>query len=235
MTATHKQKTFPITFDISQEQFRQLQKLKREYGLASISELVRLAVSRFNFAKVPSSAQEHQQISVRLGEEDKAVLSTTSKARNISVGGLLRSALDELFSNLPNKDTIQTQTRTNMPTKKTAKKKTVKKAVKKAPSKKVARKAVAKKVAKKAVKKVAAKKVAKKKVAKKKVAAKKKVVAKKAVKKVAKKKVAKKAVKKAPAKKKVAKKAVKKVATKKKVAKKAVKKVAKKKAAKKKK
>ncbi|MGE9292015.1 MAG: ribbon-helix-helix protein, CopG family, partial [Puniceicoccales bacterium] len=113
------QKTFPITFDISQEQYRQLKKLQRQFGLGSISELVRLAVSRFNFAQVPQTAQEHQQISVRLGQEDKAVLSKTSKARKISVGELLRTALDELFANLPDRESVQTQTRTNMPTKKT--------------------------------------------------------------------------------------------------------------------
>ncbi|MBC2593570.1 CopG family transcriptional regulator [Ruficoccus amylovorans] len=204
MTATHKQKTFPITFDISQGQHRQLQKLKREYGVASLSELVRLAVSRFNFARVPKSAQEHQQISVRLAEADKAVLSTTSKARNISVGELLRTALDELLANPPGKDSIQTQTRTNMPTKKTAKKKAAPKAVKKAPSKKVARKAVAKKVAaKKVAKKAPAKKVAKK-------AVKKAAVKKAPAKKVAVKKAAKKAVKKVAAKKAPAKKAAKK-------------------------
>lgn len=203
--------TTPLTFDLQQDLLDKLKQLQRRTGANSLSEVVRYAVSRIEVSKLKLTQTSHRQISVRLSAELRQRLVKLSKQKKVSVGELLRVALDSLPDQLPgfNPETI-------MPKKKTTKKKVAakKKVVRKAPAKK---KAVKKKVAKKPVKKAVKKKVAKKKAVKK--AAKKKVAKKKAVKKkAAKKKVAKKAPKKKVAKKK----AVKKKAAKKKVAKKKV-------------
>ena len=192
-------KSTPLSFDLQQDLFGKLKEIQRQTGARSISEVVRYAVSHLDASELKLSNTSHRQISVRLSDKLRQRLVKLSKQQKVSVGELLRAALESLPDQLPgfNPETI-------MPKKKATKKKVVRKA----PAKK---KAVKKKAVKKTVIK-AVKKVAKKKVAK-------KAVKKKAVKKVAKKKVAKKAPKK-----KVAKKAPKKKAAKKKVAKRKAKK-----------
>ncbi|MEM9226581.1 MAG: hypothetical protein AAGA45_01300, partial [Verrucomicrobiota bacterium] len=74
MAIKAKEKTFPITFDLSQEQYRRLLQIKREYKLRSLSDIVRYALKRFDFKQVPAAAQSHQQVSVRLTQDLKAVL-----------------------------------------------------------------------------------------------------------------------------------------------------------------
>ena len=201
-------KSTPLSFDLQQDLFGKLKEIQRQTGARSISEVVRYAVSHLDASELKLSNKSHRQISVRLSDELRQRLVKLSKQQKVSVGELLRAALDSLPDQLPgfNPETI-------MPKKKATKKKVVRKAPAK---KKAVKKKAVKKTVKKAVKKVAKKKVAKK--APKKKAAK-KAVKKKAVKKVAKKKVAKKAVKK-----KVAKKAPKKKAAKKKVTKRKAKK-----------
>ena len=186
--------TSPLTFDLQQDLLNKLKQVQKEVGARSLSEVVRYAVSVFDSSGLDLKPSSHQQISVRLSSDLRQRLVRLSKQKKVSVGELLRAALDSLPTELSDFNLKQT-----MPKKKTTTKKKV--------AKKVAKKAPAKKAVKKAVKKAAPKK---------KVAAKKKAV-KKAVKKAAPKKVVKKAVKKAAPKKKVAakKKAVKKAAPKK--------------------
>lgn len=208
-------KTSPLTFDLQQDLLEKLKMLQRRTGARSLSEMIRYAVGNLKVSDLHRSTRGHQQVSVRLSDKSRKHLVRLSKQKKVSLGELLRTALDSLPSELPDFNP-----ETTMPKKKASKKKAApKKVVRKAPAKK---KAVTKKVAKKPVKKAAKKTPAKKKVAKK--AAKKKVAKKAAKKKVAKKKTAAK---------KTAKKAVKKKAAKKKVAKKAPKKKAAKKAKKK--
>ena len=190
-------KSTPLSFDLQQDLFGKLKDIQRQTGARSISEVVRYAVSQIDASELKLSNASHRQISVRLSDKLRQRLVKLSKQQKVSLGELLRAALDSLPDQLTgfNPETI-------MPKKKATKKKV-------AAKKKVVRKAPARK---KAVKKKVAKKAPKKKVAK-------KAVKKKAVKKVAKKNVAKN-----PPKKKVAKKAPKKKAAKKKVAKRKAKK-----------
>ncbi|MEM1222728.1 MAG: ribbon-helix-helix protein, CopG family, partial [Verrucomicrobiota bacterium] len=203
------QSTSPLTFDLQEDLLKKLEQLKRQSGAKSVSELVRFAVSTFDSSSFVADATKHRQISVRLSPDQRKLLLKLSKQNKVSVGEVIRAALESLPAGMPGFNPV-----TTMPKKKSTKKaakKAVKKApAKKAPAKKAVKKKVAKKVAKKAVKKAPAKKAVKKKVAKK---VTKKAVKKKVAKKAAKKKVAKKVVKKAT--KKVAKKAAKKKVAKK--------------------
>jgi len=147
--------TSPLTFDLQQDLLGKLKEIQRQTGARSLSEVVRYAVSHMNAAKLKLGNAEHRQISVRLSPELRQRLIKLSKQKKVSVGELLRSALDCLPDQLPgfSPETI-------MPKKKATKKKVAaKKVAPKAPAKK---KAVTKKVAAKPVKK-AAKKAAKKK------------------------------------------------------------------------
>jgi len=229
--------TSPLTFDLQQDLLNKLKQVQQTVGARSLSEVVRYAVSVFDPSGLDLKPLSHRQISVRLSSELRERLVRLSKQQKVSVGELLRAALDSLPTELSDFNLKQTMPKKkSIPKKKAAKKvakkapvkKTVKKAVKKAaPKKKVAAKKAVKKAAKKVAKKAPAKKTVKKAV--KKAAPKKKVAAKKAAKKapakkVLKKAVKKKAVKKAEPKKAAPKKGVKKAAPKKKAKKKAKKK-----------
>lgn len=180
----------PLTFDIESKLLEDLKAVGRDCDVYSVSQIVRTAISLFDYKKAEFKENTHRQISVRLPEEMKQELYEVSRNKQVSIGELLRTAIGKLCALSQNPKTKESV----MAVKKTAKKK--------APAKKKAVKKTTKKVAKKAPakKKVAKKKVAKKAPAKKKAAKK---VAKKAP---AKKKAAKKVAKKAPAKKKAAKK-----------------------------
>jgi len=124
----------PLTFDLPVSLIDKIAVTQSKLGLDSTSEVVRLALAKFNFDRFESSREEHRQISVRLPADMKTVLSRQSRKKKVSVGELLRASLDELASAKPTKP-------------KTAKGKR-KPAVRKAAVKKVVKKA-AKKVKKK--------------------------------------------------------------------------------------
>lgn len=152
----------PLTFDLPVSLIDKITSAQTKMGLASTSEVVRLALAKFNFDRYESDREEHRQISVRLPGDMKTVLTRTSKKKKVSVGELLRAALDDLSVVKVAKPKVA----------KGKKKTPVKKAAapaKKAPAKKaVAKKAPAKKAAKKApVKKASTKKVPAKKTKKK--------------------------------------------------------------------
>jgi len=177
-------------------------------GIGSLSEAIRLAIQQYNFAAYQSVPVARKQVSVRLPATDRKTLERYSRAQGVSIGELLRAALEALLENPP-KGIQTTNKRKPMPAKKTARKATKKKAAKKTAAKKTVRKAAKKSVAKKTAAKKTARKAVKKKAVKKKVAkkaVKRKAPAKKAARKVARKK---------SAVKKTAKKAVKKTAKKK--------------------
>ncbi len=196
----------PLTFDLQEDTLRKLKAVQSRVGARSASEVVRYAVSAFDPAQLKPGSSPHRQISVRLSPGDRRKLVALSRSRGVSVGEILRAALESLPANPPD-----FKTETTMATKKATKKKApAKKAVKKAPAKKAVKKKVAKKPVKKTVKKVAKKAVksvtkAAKKVKKAAEKTTKKTAAKKPVKKAAKKaakKPAKKAAKKGKSKKK---------------------------------
>ncbi len=204
----------PLTFDLKADLIAVLDKYQSRLGGVSKSEIIRHAISGFDYKTFQPVVESHRQISVRLPLKQKNALVRLAKSKKVSIGELLRAALESLPANpassgiekaAPKKKAAKKAAKKKAAPKKKAAKKTAKK--KAAPKKKAARKAAAKKKA--APEKKAAKKAAKKK------AAPKKKVAKKAAKKKAapKKKAAKKAAKKKAApKKKVAKKAAKKKA-----------------------
>ena len=142
--------TSPLTFDLQQDLLDNLKRVQKKVGARSLSELVRYAVSVFDSSNVDLKSTAHRQISVRLSSDLRRRLVRISKQKKVSVGELLRAALESLPTELSDFNLKQT-----MPKKKTTKKKVAKKVAKKAPVKKAA--------AKKApIKKVAAKEVPKK-------------------------------------------------------------------------
>lgn len=157
----------PLTFDLPVSLIDKITSAQTKMGLASTSEVVRLALAKFNFDRYESDREEHRQISVRLPGDMKTVLTRTSKKKKVSVGELLRAALDDLSIVKVAKPKVAKGKKKTPVKKKAAPAK--KAAAKKAPAKKAAvKKAPAKKAAKKApVKKASTKKVPAKKTKKK--------------------------------------------------------------------
>ena len=69
---------------------------RRGSGFASNSEVVRAAISEFDFATCRPEQEQHRQISVRIAPEQRAALQRYSRQKDVSVGELLRMAIDAL-------------------------------------------------------------------------------------------------------------------------------------------
>lgn len=209
----------PLTFDLRRDLLDKIEDYQRKSGVRSKSEVIRDAIQSYNYAGYQRRAQPHRQISVRLPVDQKRELLKLARQKKVSLGELLRAALESLpetpvraaGENNKNPGNTVTKAKAKKPAaKKAAPRKAAKPAGKKPAAKKagstsVAKKAPAKKAgaAKAGAKKPAAKKAPATKAAAKKAPAKKapakKAPARKAV---AKKAAAPKATAKAPAKKK---------------------------------
>ena len=169
----------PLTFDLSFETLAKLDALSNRLRAGSLSQIVRHAVTEFNFIEFETSRDTHRQVSIRLPSDLKVKLEHAAKRHGASLGELLRASLDA-FIESPSATLTKTKTQNTMAKKEAAKRKPAKKAAKRKPANKPAKKKAAKR---KPAKKTAAKKQPAKKKAAKKTAAKKKPAKKKAAKK----------------------------------------------------
>jgi len=88
--------TSPLTFDLPVSLISKIETAQKKLGLGSTSEVVRLAIAKFNFDRYETETEDHRQISVRLPADMKGMLAKHSRKKKVSVGELLRVALDEL-------------------------------------------------------------------------------------------------------------------------------------------
>jgi hypothetical protein len=86
----------PLTFDLALPLIDKIETCRRSLGLATTSEVVRLAISRFNYDRFSSSHAPHRQISVRLSSDLRMMLKRQARLKNTSVGELLRVAIEGL-------------------------------------------------------------------------------------------------------------------------------------------
>ena len=86
----------PLTFDLTLPQVQKIEAVRRTRGLRSASEVVRLAIAEFDINKYAARRPRHRQISVRLDPELREKLRRHAKKKNVSIGELLREALETL-------------------------------------------------------------------------------------------------------------------------------------------
>ena len=86
----------PLTFDLPLSLIGKLTTQQKKLGLKSTSEVVRLAIDEYNYDNFEASSEEHRQISVRLPGDMKSKLGKYAKKKKVSVGELLRVAIDSL-------------------------------------------------------------------------------------------------------------------------------------------
>jgi len=86
----------PLTFDLPVPLIAKIETHRKKLGLKSTSEVVRLAIAEFDLDRYESDSSEHRQISVRLPGPTKAALVKAAKKKRVSVGELLRVAIEAL-------------------------------------------------------------------------------------------------------------------------------------------
>jgi Arc/MetJ-type ribon-helix-helix transcriptional regulator len=86
----------PLTFDLPESLIERIESCRRGHGFATASEVVRAAISSFDFATCKPDRDPHRQISVRITSEQRATLKRYSKQKDASVGELLRLAIEAL-------------------------------------------------------------------------------------------------------------------------------------------
>lgn len=96
MATRSKKSSAPLTFDLPLSLIAKIKSLRTGHGLATASEVVRLAMERFNFDKCQPESVPHRQISVRITADQRSMLKRYAKKKDTSVGELLRLALEEL-------------------------------------------------------------------------------------------------------------------------------------------
>jgi Arc/MetJ-type ribon-helix-helix transcriptional regulator len=90
--------SLPLTFDLPLDLINKIESRRKALALRSTSEVVREALAGFNFNRYSAARIEHRQISVRLPEEQKALLSRHARKKSVSTGELVRSALVQLIA-----------------------------------------------------------------------------------------------------------------------------------------
>jgi hypothetical protein len=86
----------PLTFDLPVSLIARIESCRRGHGFTTASEVVRLALSTFDFERCSPVRDPHKQISVRVTPAQRAVLKRYSRQKDASVGELLRYALESL-------------------------------------------------------------------------------------------------------------------------------------------
>jgi len=130
MPKDSERESSPLTFDLKTDLHEKILQLQRQHGAASKSEIIRHAISIFDYASFEPEKREHLQISVRLPIKQRDMLIKLARKKDVSVGELLRVALDGLPANPAGLGTKK-QTATDVPMPKKATKKVAKKAAKK--------------------------------------------------------------------------------------------------------
>lgn len=86
----------PVTFDLPIDLLNKIETCRKNLKLATASEVIRRALDRFDFPGCKPAVTPHRQISVRLSGEQRTTLKRFARVKDVSVGELLRLAIDAL-------------------------------------------------------------------------------------------------------------------------------------------
>ena len=96
MASRSKKNSAPLTFDLPLTLIAKIKSVRQGHGLGTASDVVRLAMDRFDFDGCEPEHVPHRQISVRITGDQRTMLKRYAKKKDTSVGELLRLALEEL-------------------------------------------------------------------------------------------------------------------------------------------
>ena len=98
MTSRSPSVAAPLTFDLPESLVKKIESCRDNHDLKTASEVVRLAIAQFDFAGCKPEHDPHRQISVRIAAKDRAMLRRFARQKGVSVGELLRLALEDFPS-----------------------------------------------------------------------------------------------------------------------------------------
>lgn len=84
----------PLTFEVDGPLLESLRSEQKRRGIRSISDFVREAIDGFDHNSYTPERVDHRQISVRIADSARRKLMRTAKARKVSVGEVVRAALE---------------------------------------------------------------------------------------------------------------------------------------------
>jgi len=96
MPSRSKNSAAPVTFDLPLDLLAKIEARRESLGASSASAVIRAALDRFDFAGCQPVISPHRQISVRLTTEQHTALKRYAKIKDVSVGVLLRMAVEDL-------------------------------------------------------------------------------------------------------------------------------------------
>jgi hypothetical protein len=96
MATRSRSASAPLTFDLSLSLIGKIDSLRRKHGLKTASEVVRHAIDAYDFEACAPVRDPHRQVSVRLTSAQRAMLKRYARKKDVSVGELLRFALEGL-------------------------------------------------------------------------------------------------------------------------------------------
>ena len=96
MAKSSRKASAPLTFDLPESLIARIETCRKGHGYTTASEVVRTAISSFDFESCEPNRDPHRQISVRITNDQRATLKRYSKKKNASDGELLRLAIEAL-------------------------------------------------------------------------------------------------------------------------------------------
>jgi Arc/MetJ-type ribon-helix-helix transcriptional regulator len=96
MAKSSRKPSAPLTFDLPESLIARIESVRRGHGFNTASEVVRTAISGYDFEDCEPSRDRHRQISVRITTDQRAMLRRYSRQKSTSVGELLRLALEAM-------------------------------------------------------------------------------------------------------------------------------------------
>jgi Arc/MetJ-type ribon-helix-helix transcriptional regulator len=98
MATRTPQASAPLTFDLPVSLISKIDACRRGHALKTASEVIRLAIDKYDFDGYRPADDPHRQISVRISGRQRATLKRFARVKRASVGELLRLALEDLPS-----------------------------------------------------------------------------------------------------------------------------------------
>lgn len=96
MPSRQIKKPAPVTFDLSLDLLAKIEVCRKGLEAETTSDVIRAALDQFDFAGCQPEVIPHRQISVRLNAEQRANLKRFSRVKGVSVGELLRMAVESM-------------------------------------------------------------------------------------------------------------------------------------------
>jgi Arc/MetJ-type ribon-helix-helix transcriptional regulator len=101
MAKKSRKPSAPLTFDLPESLIARIETVRKGHGFSTASEVVRTAISGFDFESCAPNRDPHRQISVRITADQRATLRRFSRSKDASVGELLRLALEAMPAKAP--------------------------------------------------------------------------------------------------------------------------------------